>query len=396
MLSHPSTPPGPPALSATPDHDFALAMRSQLGAGGGNLFFSPFSIRAALGMACVGARGATAEQMRSVLHLPETDETPPTDFGEIIDRIGLASSVKYEFATANSLWSQAGSAIETAFLETMAQDYGCDMQLVDFRNSADAARRTINHWVENKTRGRIQQLIHPGGIDNLTRLILVNAVYFKGLWLQPFLEQETLDEPFYLERSRTVRAKLMYQQNSFRYTQAKGYQAVELPYRDSDIAMLVLLPRHKDGLGSLEQKLSTRMLSDCVAQMQRQEVELFLPRFKLTWGTVELTDVLNELGMKMAFDRGQADFSGINGLKPPHEDALYISSVLHKAFAEVNEEGTEAAAATAFGMVGCALNLEPPAIPVFRADHPFLFAIRDRKSGTLLFLGRVADPTQEN
>jgi serpin B len=172
---------------------------------------------------------------------------------------------------------------------------------------------------------------------------------------------------------------------------------VDLKYIGGELSMLVLLPDRKDGLRDLEKKLSAQMLGDCVAEMQIREVKLFLPRFKITWGTVDMSEYLAALGMPLAFTRFKADFSGINGYKPPDEESLFLSAVFHKAFVDVYEEGTEAAAATGVFAVESAMRWhKPPPIPVFRADHPFLFAIRDRKSGALLFLGRITDPSRES
>jgi serpin B len=226
----------------------------------------------------------------------------------------------------------------------------------------------------------------------------VNAVYFKGMWMLQFRKAATRAEPFHLEGGGKVQAPLMHRQEEVRYLQARGYQAVDLVYRGGDLSMLVLLPDRKDGLRDLERTLSARMLRDCIAQMDTREIKLFLPRFKITWGTVDLCDHLTALGMPLAFTRFQADFFGINGQKPPHEDSLFISAVFHKTFVETNEEGTEAAAATAVPMplTAAPRPLKPPPVPSFRADHPFLFAIRDRKSGAILFLGRMVDPTRES
>jgi serpin B len=179
--------------------------------------------------------------------------------------------------------------------------------------------------------------------------------------------------------------------------QTEGHQAVELDYRGGGLSMLVLLPVKEDGLRDLEEALSARMLRHCEARMIRHEVKLFLPRFRMTWGTAEIGDPLRALGMRLAFTR-QADFSGINGYEPPHEESLFINAVFHKAFVDVNEEGTEAAASSAVMVVPTmsAVPSKPPPVPVFRADHPFLFAIRDQRSDAILFLGRVAEPTQES
>ena len=300
-------------------------------------------------------------------------------------------------AVANSLWGQDGTPLQPGFLDLIARHYRGAMNLVDFRRGAEAARVTMNQWVEDKTRQKIRELIPSGGLGADTRLVLVNAAYFKGMWVQQFRKAATRDEPFHVEGGGKVQAPLMHQREGVRYLQARGYQAVDLVYRGGDLSMLVLLPDRKDGLRDLEMTLSARMLHDCVAQMGTREVKLFLPRFKITWGTVNVRDQLTALGMPLAFTR-LANFSGINGHEPPHEDSLFISAILHKAFVETNEEGTEAAAATAVFMTTAASlrSLKPPPVPIFRADHPFLFAIRDRKSGTILFLGRMADPTRES
>jgi len=251
----------------------------------------------------------------------------------------------------------------------------------------------INRWVEDKTKEKIRELI-PTGLSPDTRLVIVNAVYFKGAWVLPFPTYSTLDQPFYLEDGRCVQRPLMYQQQSLRYVQTADYQAVDLAYQGEALSMLVLLPARKDGLRDLETRLSTRMLSDCVGRMSEREVIVFLPKFRLTWGTAEVSNQLRALGMPVAFTRSLADFSGINGHRPPHRDSLSISNVFHQAFVEVNETGTEAAAATAAAMIrlgACETSLP---VAVFRADHPFLFAIRHRRSGAILFLGRMADPTR--
>lgn len=268
------------------------------------------------------------------------------------------------------------------------------MNLVDFSRGVEAARVAINQWVEDRTRHKIRELIPSGSLNADVRLVLVNAVYFKGMWQLQFSTAATRDEPFHLEGGGKVQVPLMDQHQEVRYVRAEVYQAVELVYRGGDLSMLVLLPNRKDGLRDLEKALPMRMLQDCEAQMTTHEVELFLPRFTITWGTVNLRDQLAALGMPLAFDGGQANFSGINGYEPPHNDSLSISAVFHKATVETNEEGTEAAAATAVPMARTGRS-SPQRVPVFRADHPFLFLIRDRKSGAILFLGRMADPKRD-
>ena len=377
---------------AEDNNDFALAMYGQLRQRPGNLFFSPFSIRAALGMTQAGARGKTAEEMSEALCLSSLDETLHGAFAEISQRLNAADAGTYEMAVSNSLWGQDAAPLQAGFLDLIARHYGCGMNLVDFRRDAEAARVTMNQWVEDKTKHKIRELIPSGGVNADTLLVLMNAVYFKGIWVLQFRREATLhDAPFQLEGGGTVQAPLMHQREEVRYLRAEGYQAVDLVYRGGDLSMVVLLPDREDGLRDLERALSARMFHDCVTQMGVREAMLFLPRFKITWGAVDMREQLTALGMTLAFNRSQADFSGINGHQPPHQEALFISAVFHKGFVMVNEEGTESAAATAVtGMLRGGLP------PILLADHPFLFAIRDRRSGTILFLGRMADPTREN
>ncbi len=386
-----------PESFAEDNNDFAHAMYRQLRQRPGNLFFSPFSIRTTLGMTYAGARGETAAQMRETLRLSSPEEAPHVAFAEIVERLSAGGGSKYEMAVANSLWGQDGAPLQPGFLDLTARRYGGGMNLVDFRRDAEAARLTMNQWVEGKTRQKIRELIPSGVLDADTRLVLVNAVYFKGTWVLQFPKSATRDEPFRLEGGGKVQAPLMHQRECVRYLQAAGYQAVDLVYEGGDLSMLVLLPDRKDGLRNLEKKLSAQMLHDCVAQVRTREVKLFLPRFKVTWGTINMRDQLTVLGMPLAFTRYKADFSGINGHEPPDEESLFLSGVFHKTFVEVQEVGTEAAAATAAHFMQASApsrHFRPP-VPIFRADHPFLFAIRERKSGAILFLGCIIDPTRE-
>jgi serpin B len=340
-------------------------------------------------MTLAGARGETAAQMSTALGTPPLDDAVHVAFAEAIQRLNAGGGGECEMAVVNSLWGQDGAPMQAGFLDLMTRHYGGGVNLVDFRRDAERARVTINQWVEANTSQKIRALVPSGGVDADTRLVLVNAVYFKGLWVMQFSRSATRLEPFYLQDGGTVQVPLMHREHQgrpvVRYGGGADYRAVDLAYRGGDLSMLVLLPDRKDGLRDLEKRLSVEMLDELVAQMRNRDVDLFLPRFKITWGTVDMRDPLTALGMPFPFNRLQADFSGINGHQPPHEDAFFISAAFHKAFAEVNEEGTEAAAATAV-----VLTLGEPS--VFRADHPFLFAIRDRKNGAILFLGRLADP----
>jgi serpin B len=332
--------------------------------------------------------------MAETLGTWSSGETSGNALGEIIRRLN-ASSDQYELVMANSLWGQEGKPLQADFLEAITRYYGGIVKLVDFRRKANGVGAIINKWVEDNTKQKILNLIPAGGLSAETRLILVNAVYFKGRWVLQFPKGWTCEEPFHLDGGGIVRAPLMHQQEKVRYLQGAGFQAVDLLYEGMNLSMLVLLPDRRDGLADLERELSSSMLRDCVAKMCPREVKLFLPRFKITWGTVNLCDPLAGLGMSLPFDRSRADFSGINGCRPPAQEALAISAVYHKAFADVNEEGTEAAAATAVALYATmARPQKPPQIPVFRADHAFLFAILERHTGTILFLGCMANPTE--
>ena len=298
-----------------------------------------------------------------------------------------------ELTIANSIWSQERAPLRADFVDRITRTFRGAVNVVDFCRAAEIARASINHWVEENTRRRVRDLIAPGSLNADTRLVLANAIFFKGQWAKPFKENATRNEPFWLDDGDEVQAPLMHAEITASHVQQSGFQAVELNYGDCDLSLLVLLPDTKDGLPELEARFSRRMIDDCIANMRNREVILSLPRFRMTWGAMDLRERLCALGMPLAFGTA-ADFSGINGCQPPDEASLFVTSVLHKAFVEVNEEGTEAAAATS--VIVLTLSMPPSPVPVFRADHPFLFAIRDRRRGAILFLGRMADPTREH
>lgn len=380
--------------SSADDHNaFAVALYEQLYRKGGNQFFSPFSIRTALAMTFFGARGETAAQMREALHISSPDSALHASNADIARSLITTSDAAHEMAVTNSLWSQVGAPIEPAFVDLIARHYGGDLRLVDFRRDVEVARAEINQWVSDRTKARIRDILPQLAED--TRLVLVNAVYFKALWAAPFDKDRTREEPFFLEGGGDVRAPLMHQVKEMGYLQGPHYQAVTLSYRRAGLSLLVLLPDRRDGLPELETAFSAGMVKACLQVRGTRRVELFLPRFKIMWGTADLHGPLAALRMRLAFTR-QADFSGINGRAPPDEDSLFLSSVFHKAFVDVNEEGTEAAAATAASMMFLGLPSPPPPVPIFRADHPFLFAICDRVSGAIIFLGRMLNPTRQS
>ena len=405
-------PEGDIAEAVRGDNAFALDLYAKLREKEGNLVFSPYSISTALAMTYAGARGETANQMHRVLHLPsdrgamhmEPDpsggptpwmevDTPwkqerihPAMAGLVDDMNARGAGGKYELAVANRLWGQKGYGFLPDFLGLLKTHYGAGIEEVDFVGDTEAARKTINGWVEEQTKDKIKELLKPGVLDTMTRLVLTNAIYFKGQWLREFPKDATRDEDFFVTpEEKKVTAPMMHQTEEFGYFEGPDFQALELSYKGEDLAMLVLLPKERDGLVGLEKALSAEKVADTVAKLRKQKVIVALPKFKTT-AEFTLNEPLIALGMGDAFNPGKADFSGMNGRKD-----LFISAVVHKAFVDVSEEGTEAAAATGVVMALTALP-EPP--PVFRADHPFLHLIRDRQSGAILFLGRLTDPTR--
>jgi serpin B len=381
------------ARVAADNNSFAAALYAALRRDG-NQCFSPLSVRTALLMACLGARGETRTQMRAALCISMSDDALYPACGALVRSL-VETGGRHELTIANSVWSQTGAPIDPIFVGAIDSDFGGSWSLVDFRFQAEAARRLINEWVSDRTHGRISDLLAPGSPAPDTRVVLANAIYFKGTWSSPFDPELTRGAPFFPENGRPVLVPMMEATESVGYPEGPNYHAVRLTYLGDALALLVILPKARDGLRDVETTLSPTMIRECMHAPTRR-VNVFLPRFRITWGTTDLCDALSALGIRLAFTP-QADFSGINGRLPPDDEALFVSAVLHKAFIDVNEEGTEAAAATVVDtMLGCAFPSDPPPVPVFRADHPFAFALCDLRSGALVFLGRVVDPTKPN
>jgi serine protease inhibitor len=365
---------------------FACDLYGKLKGQEGNLFLSPYSISTALAMTYAGARGETKTQMERTLHFGRGDVHP--SFAALQDGLkAVQKKGQVQLATANSLWPQKGSAFLPTFLDLCQKHYGVTITPVDFSTETESARQSINNWFEKRTNHKIQELFKPGLLTPLTRLVLGNAVYFKGTWSTQFDKQNTKPAPFHLTAEKKLQAPLMYLESKFRYTETPSLQVLELPYAGDDLSMLVLLPRKLDGLGALEDKLNAETLTAWTQGLRLLKARAWLPQFKTT-GEFSLKQTLAALGMSDAFV-DKSDFSGMNGLKD-----LFISDVVHKAFVEVNEAGTEAAAATGVAMAAKSMPRPEPQPVEFRADHPFLFIIRDNKTGSVLFLGRMVDPTK--
>jgi serpin B len=363
--------------------EFALDLYANLRGRPGNLFLSPYSLSTALAMTYAGARGETAEEMARTLHFSLPPDRLHAAFSNLIRQIhGDGEPRPYLLAVANALWGQEGEEYLPEFLRLLEDHYGAGLRRVNFRDP-ERARRAINAWAEEQTRGKIPDLLPPTLPRPDTALALTNAIYFKGDWSSPFARKATLEEDFRVAADQSLRVPMMHQAGRFPYLDGGTFQALELPYAGDALSMVVLLPKEVDGLAALEESLSAARLAGWLRTLADRRVEVALPRFKVEAG-LELQDVLAAMGMPLAFT-GDADFSGIDGT---HE--LFISAVIHKAFVDVNEEGTEAAAATAVLMSRSAARPEPSA--TFRADHPFLFLIRHKGTGSILFLGRLASP----
>jgi serpin B len=367
------------------NNEFAAHLYGRLaGKENGNLFLSPYSISNALAMTYAGARGDTAAQMRTTLRFPfEADRLHPA-FGRLIGQIdGGGPDRKFQLSIANRLWGQKGYGFLPDFTRIGQTHYRAGLEEVDFITAAEAARQRINGWVENETKNKIKDLIPPGAVNDLTRLVLTNAIYFKGNWVSPFPAKNTGPGDFHLASGKTVKVPMMRQGERTGFADLGDFSMVQLSYEGHQQSMLVLLPKKNDGLAALEKQLSAENLKKWSARLSPHIVDLTLPKFKVT-AQFKLNDYLKEMGMTDAFNIHKADFGGM-----ATREKLFISAVLHKAYVDVNEVGTEAAAATAV-VIGTT-SAPPPA--AFRADHPFLFLIRDDRTGSILFLGRLADPS---
>jgi serpin B len=341
-----------------------------------------------------GARGDTEAQMSQVLGFATNQQQFASTFGQLQSELQADQQTNaIELKIANALWTQAGFPFLPAFLQTAANQYQASVNQADFQANPQAARQTINNWVQQETQNKIQNIVPVGAINADTRVVLANAVYFQGTWTYSFEETNTSVQPFYLSSTNQVEAPLMHQPlaglgqvgRAFNYMQTDEFQALELPYGTNQISMLLLLPARIDGLEQLERQLSPSLLSNVLPQMAPQEIEIFLPRFTND-SSFDLRTTLTEMGVSDAFAPGAADFSGMDGMRD-----LFLSFLFHKAWVQVNEAGTEAAAATAGGGATSGRSPNPPP---FRADHPFVFFIRDTQTGNLLFIGRLTSPTQ--
>jgi serpin B len=365
---------------------FALDLYRRIAAEheGENLFISPFSVRSALAMTWEGTRGQTAEEMAGVLRLPDIDRVlVHAGFGSMARALN-AQDKPYEFNVANALWLEQAWPFEEAYLQQITKVYGAALNQADFITQHEKARAAINGWVEDQTNEKIKKLMPEGTITDMTRLVLANAVYFKGQWKDKFDPGQTRDGDFTLTNGTVVQVPMMRKTSTaIRQGNSDDLMVIELPYVGDALTMVILQPYPRKTLADLEARLTPERLATALENMQERTLSHFqMPKFRITTDSYRLNDALISMGMETAFT-DRADFTGLS----PMGDQLLISDVMHKGFVDVNEEGTEAAAATGVSVMA--------AFSVTRAiDRPFLFLIRHRPTGEVLFLGRVLDPRE--
>jgi len=349
----------------------------------GNIFYSPYSIFAALAMTYEGAKGQTADEMKSVFHFPESDILRP-NFAAIYNNINEGAE-DYELKTGNALWVQYDYPFLEDYMNRVERYYGGKAANVDFVKETEKSRETINSFIAEQTNNKIKDLIPAGFLDSITRLVLTNAIYFKGIWEWQFDESDTREGDFKIAPDNIVKTQMMNMRPDkamFNYADTGDLRILELPYKGGKISMLILLP--SENLDVIESTLTAEKLDEYKSQMKKTKMDLIsIPKFEFDTKYF-MKKTLSALGMPTAFSQN-ADFSGMTG-----ERDLFIDFVIHQAYVKVDEEGTEAAAATAVGMKLTAI--EPA--NVFRADHPFIFIIQEKETGNILFFGRLVDPTE--
>jgi serpin B len=395
-------------VAAKATNELAVDLHRQLATGDENLCVSPYSIESALAMTFAGADGETRTEMARVLHLTN-DRAVPASFALLQNSLEAMSAKTAEEVKqskqsggpsepitlnfANRLFAQKGYAFRPAFLMLLTHNYGAAFEPLDFIADAGGATQHINKWVADQTRDRIRDLIPGGALDKTTRLVLANALYLKAPWASEFSEKATKPEQFHIRGGAAVDVPMMRKTDkNFGYAKRDGYTVVSPPYAGNDLQFVVLLPDDINGLRELESKLSADILAGC-AKLQKRDVDLYLPKFKLEPPTIALAKQFEALGMKTAFDqpKGSANFDKIAPRTP--DDYLYISQIFHKTFIAVDEKGTEAAAATAVAMLAATGLRSPPPPPIeVKVDRPFVYAVQHVPSGVCLFLGRVTDP----
>jgi len=367
-------------------NQFATASYQELARGSDNIIFSPFSIFTALSMTLDGARGQTAAEIAGVLHQAYPDPGYHAAFAALARQLSEAANTPgNELSNANGLWVDTGFRIESDFRQTIETHYSAPLTQLDFSTNPESARAVINRWTEQQTRDRIRELFGPGSLNERTRLVLTSAIYFYGKWQSPFPSSVTHPAPFQTEHSGPAEANFMSHTAQFGYAETPSAQILEMKYKDTGLAFDIFLPKAQVPLAEVESSLTQEGPSAWLGTLQSRTVEVSIPKFRAE-SDFSLSETLARMGMPSAFEDQSADFSGIDGRRD-----LVVSEVRHKAFVDVAEEGTEAAAAT-----GIAIGITSIQVPqvTFRADHPFMFLIRDTRTGLILFAGRLMNPAQ--
>lgn len=372
------------------NNKFAFDLYSKYKTEEGNIFISPYSISTALMMTYEGAKGQTAKEMQEVIYIPENAELRRNAVSQIYNELNKGDK-PYKLSTANALWAQEKFQFRKDYFNLVENYYGGSATNLDFVGNTEGSRLIINGWVEEQTNDKIKDLIPSGALTTDTRLVLTNAIYFKGEWVKQFNENDTKEQSFQITSSKNVQVPMMQrtdEESVFNYAENNDVQLLELPYSGEDLSMVIILP--KDDLENLEKSFTLNQLTKWKESLTEQRVNIYIPKFKFETKYF-MKETLSEMGMPTAFS-DSADFTGMED--EPNED-LKIDKVIHQAFVEVNEEGTEAAAATAviMGRITSSVGSEPR-IPTFRADHPFIFIIQQKDTGNILFLGRVNNPTK--
>jgi serpin B len=374
--------------SVTDANAFALRLFAATRSTPGNSMQSAYSVRSALAMTALGGKGATYNEMAAVLGLPRTVADITSMAQREATELTAARGNGAQLLSANNLFAERTYAFRPDFLAGTDRAFGAKVLNLDFVRAAEAGRVTINKWAAEKTAGKITELVPPQGVDAGTRLVLTNAVYFKAGWMTAFQPRDTKAEPFFDETSKSAQVPTMHRTGSMRIATAPGIKVLELPYTETNAVMDILLPDDRNGLSKLDSLLNTAALDGWFQKLASHQVVLSLPKFDFSSGA-ELSSSLKALGMPLAFDRNGADFTGMSDAKG--EERLFLAKVFHKSFIKLDEQGTEAAAATAavMGVRG----IGAPETPIaFNADHPFAFLIRDYATGRIYFMGRVTNP----
>jgi len=367
------------------NNQFAINFYSGIAQGNNdNIFFSPWSISTAFAIAYEGAKEKTADEIQQVFGFPDDYNTRTSEFQSAIASLNPEDAL-YQLSVANALWLDADFTPFPEYVDTATTYYDSEVSTVEFDGNEGVDK--INAWVEEKTNEKIKDILVPGSTNELTRLAITNAIYFKGNWVTQFNENNTRDDPFWITLDESVEVPMMQLENAIlNFTQTENMQVLRMPYEGDRLSMLVLLPNDKDGLSELEESLTVENLKQWNDQLNPGQIHVYMPKFKLET-TYDLVGPLSAMGMPTPFFEGVADFGGITSIH------LFISQAIHKAFVDVNEEGTEAAAATVIMMMTTS---EKPPTPIFRADHPFVFLIQDDSTGNILFIGRMMEPPQES